>query len=805
MLVSLKWLKDYIDFDLSAAQLADKLTMSGLEVDEIRTIRPAFSSVVVAKIISVRPHFSAENLSVCEVTDGDGNYSVVCGAKNIKAGNVVPLAKVGATIPGGYTIKSSVLRGEQSDGMLCSEAELEMGCDSSGIMQLPVSATLGKPLEQVVDWGDTVLDIGITPNRADCLSMLGIAREVAAITGKKIKIPATNIRESAEDINTLATVKIIDSDLCPRYTARMIKGVKVGPSPIWMKTRLEAAGLRPINNVVDVTNFVMLEMGQPLHAFDFRFLEEGRIIVRRSRPDEEFTSLDGKSRKLTDDALLICDGVKPVAIGGIMGGINSEVKDDTQTVLLESAYFNPTSIRRTARRLAMQTDASFRFERGIDPEATVTALNRAAQLIAELSGGAVCKGHIDEYPLKIPRTTDVLLRLKRINSVIGASIKNKEVFKILKSLDMQIRLSGKGQFLVTPPSHRVDITREIDLIEEIARLYGYDRIPVTLPKIAVAEIAAIGRLDLEERLRLLLAGCGYTEVINYSFIAPFFVGHLNLEENDERCRLVYIRNPLTEDQSVMRTTMIYGLLETLRKNANNDCFNLKIFEIGRIFFCRGKNELPEEKNILAGLLSGEVSDDLWGCKQAVDFFDIKGCIDNIFHDLKISNCSFRSGDAQPFLHPGKSGNIYIGDEFIGYLGEIHPDVLEKADLSKKAYVFEINMDILSKHVVDGINYREVSRYPAVMRDVAFVVSADVEGDFVVSSVWKQQEDLLENVRIFDIYAGKGLPEGTKSMGLRFSYRAPDKTLTDVEVNSVHEKIVRNVLHLTGAKIRGEIT
>jgi len=805
MLVSLKWLKDYVDFNLSAPELADKLTMAGLEVDEIREIKPAFSSVVVAKIISVRPHPSADKLSVCEVTDGNRTYSVVCGASNIKAGDVVPLAKVGATIPGGYTIKSSVLRGEQSDGMLCSEAELEIGDDASGIMQLPVGTTLGKLLEDVLDLKDTVLDIGVTPNRADCLSMIGIAREVAASTGKKIRTPAIDVRESAEDINTWTSVKIIDSDLCPRYTARIIKNVKVGPSPNWMKIRLEAAGLRSINNVVDVTNFVMLEMGQPLHAFDFRFLEEGRIVVRRSRPNEEFTTLDGKSRTMADDTLLICDGVKPIAIGGIMGGINSEVKDDTQTVLLESAYFNPTSIRRTARRLAMQTDASFHFERGIDPEGTVTALNRATQLIARLSGGSVCKGHIDEYPVKIPRTTDIKLRSNRINSVIGVSIKNREVVKILKSIGMDIRLSGKGKFLVTPPSYRVDITREIDLIEEIARLYGYDRIPVTLPAVAVTEIAEIGRLKLEERLRLLLAGCGYTEVINYSFIPDSFVNHLNLGENDERRRFVSIRNPLTEDQSVMRTTMIYGLLETLRKNANNDYFNLRIFEIGRIFLRQGKSELPEEKNILAGLLSGKISEDLWGCKQGVDYFDIKGCVDNIFHDLKLNNFSYRSKDAQPFLHPGKSANIYIGDEFIGYLGEIHPDVLEKTGVSGNNYVFEINLDILSRHVTESIRYREISRYPAVTRDVAFLVSSDVEADFMVSAVWKQQEDLLENVRIFDIYIGQGLPEGTKSVGLRFFYRAPDKTLTDIEVNRAHDKIVRNVLQLTCARIRGEIT
>ncbi len=803
MLVSLKWLKDYVEVDLSAAELADLLTMAGLEVDEIKLIKPAFNGVIAAQIISVKPHPSADKLSLCDVTDGLQTYPIVCGAKNIKAGDIVPLAKIGATIPGGYTIKSSVLRGEKSDGMLCSEAELEIGDDATGIMQLPPGTALGKPLEDILDLGDTVLDVGITPNRADCLSMIGIAREVAAITGKKMKIEACEIRESAEDINSITSVKIIDSDLCPRYSARMIKDVKIGPSPVWMKTRLEAVGLRSINNVVDVTNFVMLEMGQPLHSFDFRFLEEGRIVVRKSRQDEEFISLDGKSRKLDADTLLICDGVKPVAIGGIMGGLNSEVKDDTQIVFLESAYFSPASIRRSARRLAMPTDAAFRFERGIDPEGVLGALNRAATLIASLSDGVICKNYIDEYPLKVPAAADISLRLSRINAIIGTSIKSEEVIKILQSIGMDVREPEIGRYLVTPPTYRVDIGREIDLIEEVARLYGYDRVPVTLPGVSVAEMVTIPRLDLEERIRCLLTGTGYTEVINYSFITPLSVDYLSLKENDERRRLVHIKNPLVEDQSVMRTTMVFGLLDTLRKNANNGSVNLKLFEMGRTFLSRGEGTLPEERNILAGLLSGTISDDLWNSRRNVDFYDIKGCIANMFLDLKINNCQYRSENTETFLHPGKSCNIYLNDNKIGYAGELHPDVQDKMDLKVSSYVFEINLDIMATHNAGDITYKEISKYPAVTRDVAFVIGSGVETDHMLNIVLQQKEDLLENVVIFDIYAGKGLAEGTKSLGLRFSYRAPDKTLTDLEVNNAHEKIVRNTIQLTGAKVRGE--
>jgi len=803
MLVSLKWLKDYVDINVTAEELAGKLTMAGLEVDEIKTIRPSFSGVVAAKIISVKPHPAADKLSLCDVTDGSQTYRVVCGAKNIKAGDIVPLAKVGATIPGGYTIKSSVLRGEKSDGMLCSEAELETGDNSSGIWQLPENLTLGVPLETALDLSDTVLDVSITPNRADCLSMIGIAREVAAITGEKIKIPVGLIKEIIEDISLHTSVTIIDADLCPRYTARLLINVKVGSSPAWMKTRLESAGLRSINNVVDVTNFVMLEMGQPLHAFDFRFLEQGKIIVRKSRDDEEFTSLDGKIRKLPADTLLICDGVKPVAIGGIMGGLNSEVKDDTQFVLLESAYFNPVSIRRSARKLAMPTDASFRFERGIDPEGVIRALNRAAQLIADLSGGNIYKNCIDEYPQKVPAVKDIPLRLSRIRQLTGTEIDAKEVIEILQSIGMTVGNAGKDNYLVTPPTFRVDIKREIDLIEEVIRIYGYDRVPVTLPNVAVVEMASNPRMDLEEKIRHILIGTGYSEVVNYSFVTPESVNYLCLPKNDERRRLVRIKNPLVEDQSVMRTTMVFGLLDAMKKNNNNGSLDLKIFEMGRVFIDREREELPEEKNMLACLLTGVMTDNLWGNKVNADFYDLKGCLENIFYDFKLTNCHYRSSISEPFLHPGKSCGIYIGELLAGYMGQVHPDTLERMDLRNCACVFEINLDILANQVNNLIHYKEISKFPAVTRDVAFLIPAEMETNYMIDIVLRQNEELLENVVIFDIYAGKGISEGMKSLGLRFSYRAPDRTLTDVEVNNIHDKIVQNTVGLTGAKIRGE--
>ncbi len=801
MLVSLKWLKDYIDLELSAEELADRLTMAGLEVDEIQTLAPKFSGVVIAKILSVRPHPNADKLSLCDVTDGAETYPIVCGAKNIHAGDVVPLAKTGAVIPGGYTIKSTTLRGEKSEGMLCSEAELEIGDDASGILQLPADMALGRPLQEALDLGDTVLDIGITPNRSDCLSMIGIAREVAALTGKKMKMPDVRILESAQDVSLLSSVTIEDADLCPRYTARLIQNVTIGGTPVWMKTRLEAAGLRAINNVVDVTNFVMLEMGQPLHAFDFRFLEEGRIVVRKSKPGEEFISLDEKSRLLPENTLLICDGKKPVAIAGIMGGLNSEVKEDTRTILLESAYFNPASIRRSSRSLGMPTDAAFRFERGIDPEGVVRALDRAAQLIAELSGGEVCRNYLDEYPAKIKAVDNIPLRMDRVRQVIGAGVPAREAVRILKSIGMALRREGKGAYRVTPPSFRVDIEREIDLIEEIARLYGYHLVPSTLPSVSVSETETIPRLALEERVRRLLTGSGYSEIINYSFSSPDSAEALGLSPEDERRRFVVIKNPLTEDQSIMRTTLVYGLLETLKKNLRNASFNLKLFEIGRTFFKRHDGELPEERNILAALAAGKVSDDLWGSKVSVDFYDLKGSLENIFQDLKMDSCRCRTETPEPFLHPGQSCGVYMGDVRIGFLGKAHPEVLKKMDIKSDAYLFEINLDLLGEQTGRRIRYRELSKFPAVQRDVAFVLPESMESEKMLEIVLSQHEDLLENVSIFDIYTGKGLEERTKSLGLRFSYRALDRTLTDAEINSIHNRIVQNTVQQTGAKIR----
>ena len=802
MQVSLKWLRDYVDVELSAEELAERLTMAGLEVDSLHEIAPSFSGICVARIVSCKPHPNAEKLSLCEVTTQKATYPVVCGARNIKVGDVVPLAPVGAILPGGDTIRSSKIRGEVSEGMLCSEEELGIGTDASGIMLLPPDLPLGKELADVLNLRDTVLDIGVTPNRSDCLSMVGIAREVAAITGKKLRYPSAAVIENDEDIRKITSVSIADPDLCPRYTARLIRNVQVGESPFWMRQRLEAVGLRSINNVVDVTNFVMMELGQPLHAFDFRFLEEGRIVVRRSREGEKFVSLDGKERNLCADTLMICDGVKPVAIGGVMGGLNSEVKEDSKEILLESAYFNPSSIRRTSRTMAMGTDASFRFERGIDPEGVIRALNRAASLMAELTGGTVCAQAIDEYPARVEAARNIPLRIRRVSAVLGTVIPEAEMVRILRSLEMSVEPAGDGLFHVTPPTWRVDVTREIDLIEEIARLYGYDRMPATLPSVSVVTGKKEGKRSVEECIRSIMTGAGYSEVINYSFVSPDAVDQLGLGDTDERRRQVKIRNPLTEEQAVLRTTLTHSLLLNVKRNMDNGCSDLKFFETGRTFIAVGEGEQPREGNRLACLITGLRYGDQWhSLNLQADFYDLKGCVENILFALRIPLPSFCVESSEPFLHPGKSGSVFSGGERLGFLGEIHPDVLGRMDITGRVVVCELDLDLLAAHFSKKEPFHAIARFPLSSRDVAFLVRSGIEAAELLRLANGSHEELLEKVKIFDVYEGKNIPVGMKSLGLRFTYRSLERTLTDEEVNEAHTRIVGKIVDATGASIR----
>jgi len=789
--------------ELTPEEIAGKLTMAGLEVDSIEKVSPWFSGVVVAKILSIQPHPNADKLSLCEVSTGGKTFPVVCGAQNIHEGDIVPLATVGATIPGGYTIKSSRLRGEVSEGMLCSEEELGIGEDATGIMMLPDTFTLGEDLAAALDLEDVALEISITPNRADCLSMIGIAREIAAMTGGRVRYPDITFEEKGEDIDTLTSVTILNSDLCPRYTARLIKDIKIRPSPAWMRMRLEAVGLRAINNVVDVTNFVMMELGQPLHAFNLRSLKEERIVVRGAEEGEQFVSLDEKPRTLSADTLMICDGAGPVAVAGIMGGLDSEVEDDTKDVLLESAYFNPSSIRKSSRSLGMGTDAAFRFERGIDPDGVIRALDRAAQLIAELSGGSICRGCIDEYPRKIEVVRDIPLRPERVNRILGTQIEAGEMKEILEGLEMTVSEEKQGVYRVTPPTFRVDISREIDLTEEIARIHGYEGIPTSLPELSPEAVSTGGKRTLQSRIRTILNGYGYSEVINYSFTSPTSADILGLGEGDEGRRFIRLEDPLGEDMSVMRTGLVHGLLATMSKNISAGNHDLRIFEMGKVFTDVGE-QLPQEHERIGGLVCGARYDRLWHFDEGVhaDFYDLKGSMENLFEALRIRTIRFTSGCDRPFLHPGRSCHVISDGRTIGYLGDVHPDVLEKMDIKGKAVVFELDLHSIIPLVREDFLYRNIPKLPAVSRDVAFVVDETVEVRYLLDLALEKNENLLEYIDIFDVYVGKGVPSGMKSLAVRFTYRSATKTLTDGEVNEVHERLVETIVKHTGAKIRG---
>ncbi|MEA1971103.1 MAG: phenylalanine--tRNA ligase subunit beta, partial [Thermodesulfobacteriota bacterium] len=662
---------------------------------------------------------------------------------------------------------------------------------------------LGEDLALALDLEDVALEVAITPNRSDCLSMIGIAREIAAMTGEKIRYPDIEFEEKGGNTAALTSVDILDPELCPRYTARLIKNIAIKPSPAWMRMRLESVGLRAINNIVDVTNFVMMEYGQPLHAFNFRSLEEGRIIVRGATEGEEFISLDEKPRVLSANTLMICDGVKPVAIAGIMGGLDSEVEEDTKNVLLESAYFNPSSIRKSSRSMGMSTDAAFRFERGIDPDGVVRALNRAAQLIADLSGGSICRGYIDEYPRKIETVKNIPVRPERVNRVLGTQIGAGEMKDILERLEMTVKDNGERAYLVTPPTFRVDISREVDLTEEIARIHGYEDIPTSLPELSAGTETLNAKRTLEGRIRTIFNGYGYSEVINYSFTTPSSADILGLSGHDEGRRVIKLKDPLSEEMSVMRTGLVYGFLETMRKNISAGNYDLRIFEMGTVFTDIGE-ELPMENERVGGLVTGSRYDRLWHFDDGLhsDFYDLKGCVENLFDVLRIRDIRFKSDCGLPFLHPGRACYIVSDDKAIGFMGDVHPDVLEKMDIKGKAVIFELDLQSIAILSREELIYRDIPKFPSVSRDVAFVVAETVEGKDILDLVFKEGENLLECTDIFDVYTGKGISDGMKSLAVRFTYRSAERTLTDSEVDSAHDRLVETIAGYTGAKIRG---
>ncbi len=800
MKVTLNWLKDYVDFDLSADDLSHRLTMVGLEVDAMEHHGDGLDGVVVARLADVSAHPDADRLTVCKVETGCETLQVVCGAKNHKTGDLVAFAQVGTVLPGDFKIKKSKIRNQESYGMLCSTKELGLGEDAEGIMILPAGLPLGRPVFEVLGIKDVMYEIGLTPNRSDCLSVVGVAREVSAMAEKPLRLPEPGLREEGAKASDKTSVIIEDADLCPRYAARLIEGVKIGPSPDWMARRLKAVGMRSINNVVDITNFVMMELGQPLHAFDFNLLREQRIVVRRAEEGDKFTTLDGQERILTASDLVICDGVGPVALAGVMGGQDSEVQDDTKDILLESAYFNPVAIRRTGKRLGLHTESSHRFERGTDVDMVPLALDRAAALIAEFAGGTIAPGAVDVYPEQIVKRT-ATITAARTSEVLGLELELGDIGDRLTAIGLKCA-SGDGALNVTIPNFRPDLEREIDLIEEVARLVGYDRIPVTMPTSSLTCQQLPAHLSLERKVREQMIRSGYSEVVNYSFVNAGSTDRIGLGDQDPRRQNVRILNPLTEDQGVMRTTLVPSVLETAARNLAYRSDDLALFELRHVYQPIDGADLPQESLRLTAILCGRREPLGWAQTDAkVDFFDMKGVVEELLSSLRITGLTWDSQSIEPFYHPGKSCALYSADRLLGTLGELHPQILYEFDLGQSAIICDLDVEALFEIGGDKIQFLPLSRYPDVQRDSAFLVDEEVSAQQVFAVLGQVRIKDLEKIELFDVYSGEGIPEGKKSLAIRASYRALDRTLTDELIQNLHGKLVRAMEKELSAELR----
>lgn len=801
MIVSVKWLQDFVDCPVPVEELAKRLTMAGLEVEGIERRYESLDRVVTARIEAIEKHPKADRLHLCRVFDGANQHRVVCGAPNLEPGRIVPLALPGTTLPGGMKLKETKIRGELSQGMLCSRKELEMGEDAGGIWLLDSDLPLGVPVAEALGLADTVFEIGITPNRGDCLSILGVARETAAACGGRVKVPDLRLNESGPPIDEVTSVTIEAPAGCPRYTARWIDGVKIGPSPAWLRHRLESVGLRSINNIVDVTNFVMMEMGQPLHAFDFDRLRGGRIVVKWAQAGENFSTLDGEQRTLFDDTLMICDGAGPVAVAGIMGGLKSEIEDSTTRVLIESAYFDPRSIRRSSKKLGLNTESAYRFERGVDYGGTVRALDRAAQLMLEVAGGKLAQGAIDQYPAPIEPQA-IRLRVDRINRFLGLQLSASEVAEKLRSIEMRVEQRGDTEFEVTPPTYRQDLTREVDLAEEVVRLVGYDRVPVTHPEARLQAEPIDPHWRARRETRELLKSLGLFETLTYSFIARSLLENLQLEESDPRLRPVPLLNPLSEEQAVMRTSLVPGILNTAARNIDFGNTDLKLFELSKVFLPQKGASLPLEQFDLVGLMAGRRDSRLlYGGDEMVGYEDIKGALEAILDRFHLDRVDFAPDQIPAYLEPTESARVLVDGEPIGCLGRVCCEVEERMDFKNPVYLFELNFDRVFAKQGRPAKFQPLPRFPAVTRDIALILEDTIAVRDPLNFIQSQPQPLIEAVDIFDIYSGKQVAAGKKSIGYRVIYRAANRNLTDEEVNQIHQELTDQVLTAFDAVLR----
>jgi len=802
MKVSLNWLKDYVDIEVSPDELGQLLTMTGLEVEGIEEVGQSLEDIVVAKILTIEPHPKADRLSICQLDIGRERLQVVCGAPNLEEGYLVPLALPDVKLPDETVIKESRIKGENSKGMLLAEDEMGLTDDHTGIMTLPPDLAPGISLPSALPLSDWVLDIDITPNRPDCTSVIGVAREIAAITGKSLKKPELGIKESGPPIEELSSVTIIDPTGCPRYVAGIIQDIELGSSPFWMRYRLYLSGIRAINNIVDVTNYVMLEMGQPLHAFDYNRLRENRIVVRRAEKGEHFTTLDGVGHNLNTETLMICDGERAVALAGIMGGLNSEIFAGTKDVLLESAFFDPVTIRKGSKTLGISTEASYRFERGIDIEGVTVAIARAVSLISNLAGGNIAAGFIDNYPNTY--TSPVIdLRVDKANHLLGITLTRDIISGYLKALEMDVQDINENKLRVKPPSFRVDITREVDLIEEVARLSGFDKIPVIYPSVRPSEKGESAELVLRDKMRSIIIGLGFTEIITYSFISPDSTDILGADEESHLRSFVKIVNPLTVDQSVMRTSLIPGLMSAVKTNILRDEKDLRLFEWGKVFIKSEGEQLPVEKNFLAAIMTGQYHQKTWYSDQRyVDFYDIKGAVEAVLKGLGLKGFLFQKKISFPGYDPELSSGIYCSGSLIGQVGRVFPGVMEEHDLkTEDAYLFELDIEALLKYLSKPRKFQPFAKFPAVYRDISITVKRELKSAKITEIIKQEGAGLVESVQIFDLYEGEKIDPSQKAIGFRICYRSKHDTLDGGEINQLHESIIDKIRQETGGKLR----
>lgn len=798
MKVPLSWLKEVVPFDQSPQEIADRLTLAGLEVEGIDDLTPPFEKVVVGKVLSTEPHPEAEKLCVATVTDGTETFQVVCGAPNCRADLITAFAQVGArlTAPDGKVtkIKKGKLRGVESQGMLCSESELGISDSHDGIAELPEDWELGSDIAS--RYSDIVLDIALTPNLGHCASILGVAREVAALLDSQVTMPEAELEEDpSTQCSGLTSVTVEDFELCPRYACRVITDIKVGPSPDWLKRKVEASGFRSINNVVDVTNFVLMELGHPLHAFDFDIVKDG-IVVRKAKAGEKLTTLDDVERQLDEDMLVIADKEKPLALAGIMGGANSEVSDSSTKILLESAVFHPINIRRSSQRLALQSEASKRFERHVDPEMALRAMDRAAALLASVCGGKVASGFIDQKEKGfLPK--ELKMRCSRCNALLGTQLAIGEMESILRSLDLPCKLEGDDTLVVTIPTYRHDLNIEVDLIEEVGRIYGYDKIPRSRARFCSSPLPHSPIYLFEQEARQQLLAEGLQEFITCDLIGPKVMDIVEPESVRPE-DIIQVKNPTSVDQSLLRPSLLPGLLQVVKHNIDRSVKDIAGYEVGRVHLKAGDSF--KEQSLAGILLSGLAQPSSWATDgRNVDFFDLKGSVENLLEGLGVENATFVKSKFKN-LHPGRQASIQIDGMAVGQIGEVHPAILSQLDIEQAVFYAEIDLHDLYRQRITGKKMLALPMFPGSERDWTLTLKEEVPASEVMDAIAKAPSKLLQDASLVTVYRSEKLGPDKKNLSFNFVYRSDKKTLSQEAVEREHKRVVDTVLSTLADKV-----